>query len=358
MSLFILYFTFLAWLSPLSETDLNPIQDKTVTIGLLVSHKSQNEIIHAAELAIETKNLKGGFNGHPFKLVVRSTEGPWGAGSKESVSLVYEDDVRAFVGSLDGRNGHLAEQVAAKSHLAYLETRTSEPTLSQAYVPWFLRIVPNDNQQAQAILDLIGEKGRGKTALLLSEDYDAKYAAKALTKYSAQTNGISPLIIAVNPNESSTKSAVDQLKKAGSDHLIIPYYSDTALGLVADLREKLPHLKVYGTLAFSMGINSRSDLKNLEGMILLQAFKGADDQSPIHPGKLASSYTFDGVTLILNAILKVGLDRESISDFLAGGDHPNGKTGPFRFDDMGNRTGNIRFVQILNGEVVSLMECQ
>ena len=34
----------------------------------------------------------------------------WGAGSKESVSLVYEDQVCAIIGTLDGRNGHLAEQ--------------------------------------------------------------------------------------------------------------------------------------------------------------------------------------------------------------------------------------------------------
>ncbi len=83
-------------------------------------------------------NERGGFNGSPFKLVVRTTEGPWGAGSKESVGLVYEDEVRAIVGSLDGRNAHLAEQVVAKSHLVYMETKATDPTLSQAYVPWFL----------------------------------------------------------------------------------------------------------------------------------------------------------------------------------------------------------------------------
>ena len=87
--------------------------------------------------------------------MIRTAEGFWGAGSKESVGLVYEDNVRAIIGALDGRNGHLAEQVATKSHLTYIETYATEPTLSQAFVPWFMRVVPNDNQQSAIILDQI-----------------------------------------------------------------------------------------------------------------------------------------------------------------------------------------------------------
>ncbi len=181
MSLSILYVTLLALILPVSEPDPGPNQKNPVTIGLLVPDSSYTGVIGAAQEAIQLANEEGGFNGSPFKLVVRTTEGPWGAGSKESVALVYEDEVRAIVGSLDGRNAHLAEQVAAKSHLVYLETYATDPTLSQAYVPWFLRNVPNDNQQAEAIMERIGEEGAEKTAFLVSEDYDARYAVKSLT---------------------------------------------------------------------------------------------------------------------------------------------------------------------------------
>ncbi len=171
-------------------------------------------VIGAAELAIQEANERGGFKGIPFQLVVRTTEGPWGAGSKESVALVYENDVRAIVGSLDGRNAHLAEQVAAKSHLVYLETRATDPTLSQAYVPWFIRNVPNDNQQAMAILDLIGEEGAGNTAILVSESYDTRYAVKSLTEQSSSLYGISPLLIKVDSNESDIAAVIEQLMEA------------------------------------------------------------------------------------------------------------------------------------------------
>ena len=119
-----------------------------ISIGLLLPDQSYSNVAAAARLAIEEANKNGGYMQREFELVIRTAEGFWGAGSKESVGLVYEDHVRAIIGHLDGRNGHLAEQVATKSHLAYIETFATEPTLSQAFVPWFMRVVPNDNQQS------------------------------------------------------------------------------------------------------------------------------------------------------------------------------------------------------------------
>jgi len=91
------------------EEHLSP--NGKIAIGLLLPDRSHWKVAEAATLAIEEANSKGGYKQHKFELVIRTAEGLWGAGSKESVSLVYEDHVRAIIGSLDGRNGHLAEQV-------------------------------------------------------------------------------------------------------------------------------------------------------------------------------------------------------------------------------------------------------
>ncbi len=344
MSLSILYVTLLVLVLPVSESDPEPKQKNPVTIGLLVPDSSYTGVIGAAEEAIQIANEGGGFNGSPFKLVVRTTEGPWGAGSKESVALVYEDEVRAIVGSLDGRNAHLAEQVAAKSHLVYLETYATDPTLSQAYVPWFLRNVPNDNQQAEAIMERIGEEGAEKTAFLVSEDYDARYAVKSMTKQAARKYGISPLIISVDPLETTLEAVIDQLMEAATENLVLPFFSETCVEIVTGLKELRPHLKVYGTLKFSMGLDSQDiDLKNMEGMILVQSYEGAKEKSGPIPMELAASYAYDGINLILQAILEVGLERESIRDYILHQDHPDGLTGPVKFDEMGNRSGKLQF---------------
>lgn len=348
----------LTLITSLSVPEFTPPEEELVTIGILLPDSSNRGIVHAAELAV--KEAMKGMEGRSVKLVIRSTEGPWGAGSKESVSLVYDDEVRAYVGALDGRNAHLAEQVAAKSHLAYLETRATDPTLTQAYVPWFMRMVPSDDQQARAILNLIGAEEAGGVALLSEDNYDTKYAIKSLTTFAAKTYGISPLTLQVDAGKQTVRTAVDQILESGARHLVVPFCSNLSLEIIAGVRDQEPDLHIYGTLAFSYGLERRAmesrstDFQKLEGMILVHSYLGSSGQPPIHPRELPASYLCDGIKLILNAIQTVGLDRQSISEYILKTEHTTGKTGPCRFDELGNRTGEISFIQIREGRAVSV----
>ena len=82
-------------------------------------------------------------------------EGPWGTGSKQAVNLVFDEEVVAMLGSHDGRNAHLVEQVSAKSRVVFLSAWSGDPTLAQAFVPWFFNCVPNDLQQADVLIEEI-----------------------------------------------------------------------------------------------------------------------------------------------------------------------------------------------------------
>jgi ABC-type branched-subunit amino acid transport system substrate-binding protein len=298
-------------------------------------------------------------------LVVKSTEGPWGAGSKESVGLVYEDQVVAIVGALDGRNGHLAEQVATKSHLTYLETRATEPTLSQAFVPWFMRCIPNDNQQARALLEQIWHDGGGTVAILSDQQYDNRYAARSFIKIAAMEEHRSPLILMVDSLEVDIKKILHQLQEKQVRHLVLPFFSSFTRELLDSLPEQLPELRVYGTLGFSSRLVPEDPLwLNLEGMVLvspgyLHSPSGKSFQEHFismagHPPHAASAFTYDGVAMVIKAILNAGTDREAIRDELRSMQGTEGVTGPISFDEMGNRSGEIQFIQIKNSVPVLL----
>ena len=129
--------------------DVEPGREKDkLKIGLLLQTSPEKDLLsmsamQGAELAVEIANAYGGYKGDSFEIVVRTADGLWGAGSKASVDFVHDDNVLAIVTAVDGRNAHLAEQVASKSQVVQIATRATEETLSQAYVPWFFRIVPN-----------------------------------------------------------------------------------------------------------------------------------------------------------------------------------------------------------------------
>jgi ABC-type branched-subunit amino acid transport system substrate-binding protein len=324
------------------------VSQEQIAIGLLLLNKNHTGIIEAAQLAIDQANAEPAYKDQEFKLVIRTAEGFWGAGSKESVSLVYEDQVRAIIGSLDGRNGHLAEQVAAKSHLTYIETYATDPTLSQAFVPWFMRVVPNDNQQSLCILKQIEKEGGGKIGILSIETYDTRYAVKSFTKAVAGETGMAALVFDLDTTGNIQGDAIEKILDSNIDHLVLPFDASYLKDLIMTLSVEKPDLKIYGTLHFSMGLENRKDSwDSYEGIYMVSPHLDRDKYSALPNSQ--SAYMYDAVNLVINAIQQVGCEREAITDYISKSDYSKGITGSISFDELGNRQGASTLIRIKNG---------
>src|SRR5664280_296593 len=181
--------------------------DKTVKIGLLISDNNSLSAVHGAEMAIRKANEQGGYRNKPFQLVVRSMEGPWGTGSNQAVSLIFEDNVCALMSSGDGRNGHLIEQVAAKTRIVYLSSWASDPTLAEAFVPWYFSCAPTDIQQADALIEEIYDKRKlTKIVAVSGNDYDSKLALENFVKQTKLEGKTDPLQLLYDNNNKDFKS--------------------------------------------------------------------------------------------------------------------------------------------------------
>ena len=319
-----------------------------IAIGLLLPDHKQKNVIDAAELAIERANAEGVHKNQKFRLEIRSAEGFWGAGSKESVNLVYEDQVRAIIGSLDGRNGHLAEQVATKSHLLYIETFATEPTLSQAFVPWFMRVVPNDNQQSATILKQINKEGGGKIGILSIETYDTRYAVKSLTKAVAGETGMAPLVLDLDTANIRQSDVIEKVLNNNIAHLVIPFDAEYLKGLIEALGKEDPDLHIYGTLHFTMGQESRKASWDSYERIYMIAPRINSSKFTSLPDS-RSAYVYDAVNMVINAIQQVGSEREAITEYISKSTFTSGATGKICFDELGNRQDATSLIQIQNG---------
>lgn len=348
------YLVLLAFLLPLKALSqdpqlLSPASEKSspITIGLLLPDLTHSDVVKAAELAIKQANSAGGYMNREFRLIVRTAEGFWGAGSKESVSLVYEDHVCAIIGALDGRNGHLAEQVATKSHLTYIETFATEPTLSQAFVPWFKRVVPNDNQQSAMILNQIKREGGGTVCILSAEDYDTRYAVRSLTKAVASATNSSPLVFEPDAVNIQNDALIKNILSKNPDHLVIPFDAPHLRDLILSLKEALPALKIYGNLHFTMGIEKRgSHWKDYEGVYMIRPSFNSAKFPDLTDSR--SAYMYDAINLVIHAVHKVGTDRETITEYISDSNYSKGITGEISFDDLGNRLNASTLIHIQN----------
>jgi branched-chain amino acid transport system substrate-binding protein len=349
-----------------SRPSTNNVEE--IRIGLLLPQPPEKDLLarsalQGAELAIEQANADGGYNGQPFKLIVRTADGLWGAGSKESVKLVHEDGVVGIVTAVDGRNAHLAEQVAAKSHVAQVATRASEETLSQAYVPWFFRIVPNDLQQAEAlIMEIYERQGFSKIHLLYEEGYDQENASKSFKKI-AEKQGHN-----IYAQSVYRTSKADMFNPGVSDdtEALVVFGSFNVLKPVLDeIKEQNLSIKIYGGLMLTAdGLIGTGYSTGCEGGIFVsskfcfttsgQTFKNLYKAKYNKMPNPAASYTYDGVNLVIEAVKQSGPDREKIRDTLKAINYTQGATGPIQFDQNGNRTSPAFLIKIIKGHPVIL----
>jgi ABC-type branched-subunit amino acid transport system substrate-binding protein len=338
-------------------------QESTTKVGVLIPDSSLEEVIHACNLAImQAGTLKGRHN-LQVEVAVKTTEGPWGAGSKASVSLIYDDSVVALLCALDGRNSHLAEQVAAKTHVACIETRATDPTLTQAYVPWYLRCAPSDDQQATAIVKLILKKGGGKIAILCTGEYDSRMAVHSFIKNLAREGNSSPVILEINEGERVGLELSGMIREKGINHLVIPFNSPGMENLIPLLREVMPDLNIYGTHAFfASSWLMDSHWQSQEGMYLVSSTLPLSEQGELFAGSfqkkfgyspgVAAAYAYDGMQMILKAILREGRDPEAIQKYLQCIQYEDGVTGSISFDELGNRKDAVRIIRLSGGKAI------
>jgi branched-chain amino acid transport system substrate-binding protein len=355
----ILYLAFIGFLLPYAKAIQSiTLPEDTVKIGFLIPDKTSKAALNGAEIAINKANQEGGFKGKPFKIVVRTMEGPWGTGSKQAVNLIFDENVWAIVGSHDGRNAHLVEQVSTKARIVFLSAWATDPTLAQAFVPWFFSCVPNDHQQSKAFLEEIYIKRNFDNVILISDNsYDSMSGVKSLIKEIGSSGRTLPLEIMYENPEKELKMIVDQIDKTKPECIIMLGRPGPSAQIIRLLdQRKINHL-VFGALSLlDEDEISEADLKYFEQIQFISSGSSGESDTFRNeyqqlygklPG-LVAAYSYDGINCLIKAIRTAGLDREAIQKSLAMTKY-EGVTGVIQFDEKGKRKGTPVFMKIIDG---------
>jgi len=334
-----------------------------IKIGLLINNNTSLAAKQGAEMAIREANEKGGYGGKSFQLVVRSMEGPWGTGSKAAVSMIFEEEVCAIIGSHDGRNAHLVEQVSAKARIVFISAWATDPTLSQAFVPWYFSCVPNDLQQADELVREIYKKRKLTDIAAVSDnDYDAKMAVSSFKRKTRETGNPDPQEFVYDKNRPDFNLLIEQINKARANAIILFGQPENSSSLIKLMRQRKMEQPVFGFLSVT-GDNNRiiQELAKFDNIILItsglgfitsgQAFGDAYRQLYDRFPDAVSAYAYDGMNVIIETIRKNGTDGENIQKALLNTSFA-GATGMIHFDEKGNRTGKVFLMEIRNGRPV------
>ncbi len=340
--------------------------DNIIKIGLLVSNTKSMASQNAAEMAIRKANEIEGPQGLHFQLFVRSMEGAWGKGSKEAVNLIFKENVWAIIGSHDSRNAHLVEQVISKTSVVFISAWASDPTLSQAFIPWFFSCVPNDIEQADAFIEEIYKRRKiTKIAIVSDEAYDSNLAVKSLLKEIKNAGIVEPKQLFYDSSKKNFNILIDEINKTGIKGIILFGQASTSFHFIQQLRQRKMNQPVFGSLSLLGEVEfDNLELAHYNHVNLITSgnwleLKPSTFQNEYQnkygkrPNALAA-YTFDSTNLIIEAIKLSGLDREKIQQILSKLSY-NGVTGHIQFDKKGNRINAAQLIR-LNNEILATFE--
>lgn len=345
-----------------TNQNLLSVSGDPVKIGLLIPDNKSLAAVRAAELAVNKANQSGGLKGRPFKIVVRSLEGPWGTGSKQAVDMIFNEKVWALMGSHDGRNAHLVEQSATKATVVFLSNWAGDPSLSQAFVPWFFNCVHNDDQQAAAIISGTVNNNQIKkiTVVTDDDDYDSRVSFAAFEKASGEKGKTKLIILPCMKFLNDLNALTEKIQESDPDYVLLFCRPEISTEILLLMKK----LKMSQTIAGPIYIINEDKItpdkmKQIDNYFLvpsdkinvsaLKQFKTEYEKKyGALPGQVAY-YAYDGINVLMEAIKKAGSsDREKIQKALFETDYM-GITGRIRFDERGNRTGNLYLTRIVNG---------
>lgn len=344
-------------LSSSLKPELSSSKPDTINIGFILSGENHLSAKHAAQLAIQNANNKVDKRNQYLNLIVRSANGPWGAGSNELVKMVHNDEVSAIIGSLDSRNAHLAEQVAAKTHVVFLSTWAIDPSLSQAFVPWYFRCIPNAQQQAKTLANAIYKSSEKEIVGIVSDNsYENSFILNCFKKEAYLLSEPQALTFnLVNFSQQNIVELLNQISKSEVKKLVFFTSQETAQLVLEGIKSQDLNFDIYGTIAlvgnivtnqfFKAEANGVKDyLSSPIGKSFLRKFEDTYGYRP----DAKAAYAFDGMNVIIAAMRNSEQDREKLREAVSAIQF-EGVTGMIHFDEKGNRLGGAELIQIENG---------
>jgi ABC-type branched-subunit amino acid transport system substrate-binding protein len=313
---------------------LGPIMS---TVSVATGGKSHEEtlgikMLQGARLAIEQANARGGYlkRNIPFEMVVANDNGLWGASGNEIIKMVYNDDVWAILGTIDGANTHIAIRVALKSEIVMMTTGDTDPTYIETNIPWVSRVIGDDRQQGYLLVDYLYRKMDYKrVGIIRASNRYGRFGVREINDGSRRLGRPIVLEMAYRVGSTDFSLELERLKAANIDAIV--HWGDAEEGaLVLNQMRKMGMQQPF--LCSDRCVQEEFVKRagpNAEGVICgypwnpdrrdpkLEAFRKAYRARFGDQPETYAAHAYDGMNLLLWSIQVAGLNRAKIRDVIA-----------------------------------------
>lgn len=334
------------------DVPVPPLDDiDAVRIGFLGPLEKHPEaplgtmMLNGATLALEEANAAGGYCGKPFRLMVHNDQAVWGASSNEVVKMVYDEKVWAMLGSVGADSTHIALRVALKAEIPIVNSASTDPTIPETIIPWYLTVIQDDRMQSYTLARRIyTDLGLKRAALLRVND---RYGRFGVLKFKDASRRLGhPVVIEQKymPGDRDFQRQLHVIGDSRADAIVIWGDAAPAGTILKQMRALGMKQRVFGgfrVLGDALFRNAGPAAEGLEVAFpydptrtdpawraFNERFKKRYQAAP----DAFASLGYDAMKILIDSIRRAGLNRGRIRDALAGLERYKGVTGEMVFD--------------------------
>ena len=354
----------IGFIGPLEEQD-KPTLPPGLRPGAQGGPKAElfgRPMLQAAQLAIDDANRAGGYLGKPFRLQLRTDLVQWGQTSNELAQFAYTDGVWALLSGVESNHQHVMARATLKAEVPIVNAGSTDPTLLEHAIPWIVRVMSDDRQNAYLLLDyILRSRGLAHIAVLRVNDRDGRVGIAHFMRGARRLNH--PVVIEqrFNNGERDFTQQLDNIAHTNADALFL-LGNPQELGLIVKaVRERGMALPIF---AFDRCIHPKfleAAGAAAEGVVATATFNPDRDEPTwvdfrrryqerfgAEPSAF-SAYAYDGTNLIITAIRSAGLNRARIRDALFATKTFAGVTGTIELDTTLNNVAKPWLAEVKDG---------
>ena len=334
----------LAWLVLLpwaGAADVRP-----VTLGLVAppAEPAAASLVRGVQLAVADADEPGRA---AVALEVRSEGGQWGSVGNDAVTLVCTRHVDALIAPPDGAASHLILQVAGRTRVP-VALLCADSSVTEAGVPWAVRVVPRTDQEAVALFAAVQPPGGPalRWAAVIPADRPGRVVRRDLE--AAARRSATPLVRIVEDGPKPDDAALAATIVADAPAGVLLWLAPARAGAVAaalraaGYRGGLAGPGPLDSPAFIAAAGAAADGVlvadyRLGGRAVAERFAAEYRRKfGVEPDAGAAA-AYDAARVLIETLRRAG--KGAAYQLFPPGQPVVGVTGEIRFDASGNRTG-------------------
>ncbi|MDT8420853.1 MAG: ABC transporter substrate-binding protein [Desulfuromonadales bacterium] len=335
-----------------------------------------------AEMVVDKINAEGGINGRMLELEVGDTEANPARAASIAKKFIYKDKVAAIIGPTLTDTGMNVKKIAHEGKTPIFMTVGGDPVImgGEKFGPfdWVFKSPQRSSIAVERLFIYLQQKGLTKIALLTAADGFGKDGARWMKKL-APKYGIEILIEESFGNRDTDMTAQLTKAKNAKPQALVAWTIGPAGSIVAknkvQLGIDLPLFQCHGLpdpkYIELAGPASEGDRMPSTKLMVADALPDTDPQKPViqefiklyrekgydkqFPINTHSGYAWDAITIVANAMKKVGTDAEALRKEIEATRNYVGISGTYNItaeDHNGLGVDSMVIVQVKDGKFV------